>query len=240
MKVKLSCRLIGLGFLFVFAITTLILAQSLNTKTSYASRTTLKRSASTHISLPNAHKSNSEDNSHKLAVLVPFRNRFEELMEFVPHMHSFLKNASVNHRILVVNQADKLRFNRAALINIGYLLSIADCDYLVMHDVDLLPLNPALSYQYPDNHVFHLAAPHLHPLYHYKTFVGGILLLTHQHFKQVNGLSNRSDVAMISIHPLCMTMCLYVASHLYLWCYSLLHMYSSGIGAGGEKMMNFM
>lgn len=48
-----------------------------------------------------------------------------------------------------------------------------------MHDVDLLPLNPALDYHYPPTgHVNHIAAPHLHPRYHYASFVGGILLIT--------------------------------------------------------------
>ena len=131
---------------------------------------------------------------HKLAVIVPFRDRFEELLEFLPHIHTFLNNASISHHIYVINQADTLRFNRAALINIGYKMSVFDCDYLVMHDVDLLPLNPLLDYSYPVDHVFHVAAPWLHPLYHYKTFVGGILILTHRDFEMVNGLSNRSEV----------------------------------------------
>lgn len=131
-------------------------------------------------------------NGHKLAVIVPFRDRFEELMEFVPHLHQFLTNASIAHRILIINQADKLRFNRAALINIGYKLSVLDCNYIVMHDVDLLPLNPKLDYGYPGvGRVFHVASPELHPLYHYPTFVGGILILTHTDFQLLNGLSNR-------------------------------------------------
>jgi hypothetical protein len=41
-------------------------------------------------------------------------------------------------------KADHHRFNRAALINAGFLLSSDDCDYIAMHDVDLLPLNPQL------------------------------------------------------------------------------------------------
>jgi len=52
-------------------------------------------------------------------------------------------------------------------------------DYIAMHDVDLLPLNPLLNYSYPPaDHVKHIAAPHLHPRYHYASFVGGILLIT--------------------------------------------------------------
>ena len=78
-----------------------------------------------------------------------------------------------------------IRFNRASLINIGFIESRTDCDYLAMHDVDLLPLNGNLDYGYPGNGPFHVAAPELHPKYHYKTFVGGILLLTREHFQQV-------------------------------------------------------
>lgn len=47
--------------------------------------------------------------SHKLAVVVPFRNRYEEMMAFVPHMHSFLTRQNVDHHIWVINQADTHR-----------------------------------------------------------------------------------------------------------------------------------
>lgn len=42
-----------------------------------------------------------------------------------------------------------------------------------------------------DNVMVHLAAPHLHPRYHYSTFVGGILLMRHEVFAKLNGLSNK-------------------------------------------------
>uniref|UniRef100_A0A8C9MDB4 Beta-1,4-galactosyltransferase 7 n=1 Tax=Panthera tigris altaica TaxID=74533 RepID=A0A8C9MDB4_PANTA len=41
---------------------------------------------------------------HRLAVLVPFRERFEELLVFVPHMHRFLSRKKVPHHIYVLNQ----------------------------------------------------------------------------------------------------------------------------------------
>ena len=67
----------------------------------------------------------------------------------------------------------------------GYLESGNDTDYLAMHDVDLLPLNEALDYGFPEDGPFHVASPELHPLYHYKTYVGGILLLTKKHYHMV-------------------------------------------------------
>ena len=54
----------------------------------------------------------------------------------------------VDHRIFVINQTDDWRFNRGQLINVGFLLAKQSCDYIVMHDVDLLPMNKNLSYKY--------------------------------------------------------------------------------------------
>ncbi|XP_065883534.1 beta-1,4-galactosyltransferase 7-like isoform X2 [Dysidea avara] len=127
---------------------------------------------------------------HKLAVLVPFRGRYEELLEFAPHIHEFLSRQKIHHDIWVINQHDHFRFNRASLLNIGHLLSKQTCDYLVMHDVDLLPTNDNLSYTYPEKGPFHVSSPELHPLYHYKTFIGGIFIMTKEQYERVNGLSN--------------------------------------------------
>lgn len=66
-----------------------------------------------------------------------------------------------------------------------------DFDYLAMHDVDLLPLNSKLKYDFPENGPFHIAAPGLHPKYNYPTFIGGILLLKNEDFQLVNGMSNK-------------------------------------------------
>lgn len=47
--------------------------------------------------------------SHQLAVIVPFRNRYEEMMKFVPHIHNFLVRQNVRHKIWIINQADTHR-----------------------------------------------------------------------------------------------------------------------------------
>lgn len=64
-------------------------------------------------------------------------------------------------------------------------------DYIAMHDVDLLPLHQEVPYHYPEeNTVLHVSAPGLHPKYDYPTFIGGILLVSKEIFKKVNGMSN--------------------------------------------------
>ena len=46
---------------------------------------------------------------HRLAVIVPFRDRWEELLQFAPHIHKFLNRQKVAHDIWVVNQVDSHR-----------------------------------------------------------------------------------------------------------------------------------
>lgn len=47
---------------------------------------------------------------------------------------------------------DEFRFNRASLINIGFIEATKNnptVNYMAMHDVDLLPLNDKLPYGHP-------------------------------------------------------------------------------------------
>ncbi|GMR42189.1 hypothetical protein PMAYCL1PPCAC_12384 [Pristionchus mayeri] len=145
---------------------------------------------------------------HRLCVLVPFRDREAELAEFVPHLKRFIRAQNVDNEFIILNQTDSFRFNRASLINVRiqivccslmYYYQVgwfeADrigCDYLVMHDVDLLPLNPDLEYTFPGEGVVrHIAAPKYHPKYNYEKFVGGILMLTTHDYKKIHGMSNK-------------------------------------------------
>ena len=133
---------------------------------------------------------------HKLCLIVPYRDRFEELLQFIPHISEFLSRKQIRNSILVVNQADTLRFNRASLINVGFLYARSasgdrDCDYVALHDVDLLPANDNLSYEFPLEGPMHVAAPGLHPRYSYPTFVGAILLMKVADFELIRGMSNQ-------------------------------------------------
>ena len=46
---------------------------------------------------------------HVLCILIPFRNRFEELMEFIPFMDKFLSHQMVKHKFYVIKQIDTHR-----------------------------------------------------------------------------------------------------------------------------------
>lgn len=99
----------------------------------------------------------------KMAVIVPYRNALDDIALFVPHLTKFLNKQQIPFHIFCINQMDLYRFNRASLINVGFLYAKDKFDYMVSHDGDLLPLNPKLSYEYPQDIVYHVAANYLHP-----------------------------------------------------------------------------
>jgi len=46
-------------------------------------------------------------------------------------------------------------------------------------------MNDKLSYSFPSEGPFHVSAPGFHPIYEFKNFVGGILILTNEHYRKV-------------------------------------------------------
>lgn len=67
-----------------------------------------------HQPCPVERQSSSADDPswgpHKMALIVPFRERFEELLIFVPYMHAFLNKKKIRHKIFIVNQLDHFRW----------------------------------------------------------------------------------------------------------------------------------
>ncbi|XP_065220211.1 xylosylprotein 4-beta-galactosyltransferase-like [Planococcus citri] len=134
---------------------------------------------------------------HTLCVLVPFRDAFEELLEFIPHMNEFLNRQKIKFYFVVVNHAeDGNRFNKGSVFNAGFEFiskQYPDCNYIALHDIDLLPLNDEIPYQYPGDDVYNVANPDYHPRgekYDPERYVGGILLISIEQYIRVNGLGN--------------------------------------------------
>lgn len=70
-----------------------------------------------------AEQAGAEPPEHHLCILVPFRDRWEELLVFVPHMKHFLADQQVSHEIWILNQADELRFRAFIFLKISITLS---------------------------------------------------------------------------------------------------------------------
>lgn len=145
------------------------------------------------------HKDHDNDTSSadltkkKLAVLVPIRNAFDELLVFLPKLTSFLTQHRIPFRIFLINQVDEFRFNRGALLNVGYLHVRGDFDYVILHDVDVYPVKMNVSYEYPgDDEVFHVIPHYLHPSrdVNYVDYLGCILAVPNDIYEKVDGISN--------------------------------------------------
>ena len=88
---------------------------------------------------------------HRVAIIVPFRDREEHLRTFLFHMHSFLPRQQVDYGIFIVEQDGNGAFNRAMLLNVGAAEALKSYDFqcFIFHDVDLLPEDDRNQYTCP-------------------------------------------------------------------------------------------
>ena len=54
------------------------------------------------------------------AIIIPYRNRQSQLLHFLNLMPKILMSQNLHFKIYVVNQVDDFKFNRGALLNVGY------------------------------------------------------------------------------------------------------------------------
>ncbi|KAM3957818.1 beta-1,4-N-acetylgalactosaminyltransferase bre-4 [Aphomia sociella] len=127
------------------------------------------------------------------AVIVPYRDRAEQLRGFLVYMHTFLRRQCIHYRIYVVEQLDSQLFNRAKLLNIGAAVAMrAGYPCLILHNVDLLPLRPENMYactKQPRHmsssiNKFRFVLPHLNVF-------GGAVAIAAEQYKHINGMSNK-------------------------------------------------
>jgi hypothetical protein len=133
----------------------------------------------------------------KLGVIVPYRNREEHLNEFKKKIIKYLKRNDISFEIIIVNQDDGKLFNRGMLLNIGFKYAEKyECDYVVFHDVDMIPIY--VDYSYPETPI-HLASNLWNgnneirkkkiPIF--DEYFGGVTMFNMSDFKKINGYSNK-------------------------------------------------
>lgn len=60
------------------------------------------------------------------AIIVPFRDRANQLKQFLSYIHNYLRKQNLHYKIFIVEQNDEKPFNRAKLFNIGAKVSNND------------------------------------------------------------------------------------------------------------------
>lgn len=125
----------------------------------------------------------------RLALIVPFRKRWQHLWEFVPHYKRLFKDV----QIYIIEQSDNQPFNRAKLINAGFHYFCSEFDYFAAHDVDMLCTKKREAYlTNPKSGVAQLAT-HVQQFRYqmpFPEYLGGVTLFNNLHFVMINGYSN--------------------------------------------------
>jgi hypothetical protein len=131
---------------------------------------------------------------NKLGIIVPYRNRPEQLEVFIKHMESYLEDKDLRYEIFIVDQDNAKQFNRGMLLNIGYVYAKKiRCNYIVFHDVDMLPIN--VDYSYSDIPL-HLATNFIleegeKEREVFDEYFGGVTMFPIETFEKINGYSNK-------------------------------------------------
>ncbi|XP_066936003.1 beta-1,4-N-acetylgalactosaminyltransferase bre-4-like, partial [Clytia hemisphaerica] len=126
-------------------------------------------------------------------IVIPFRNRELQLPILLRQLHPILKRQNLHYRIMVVEQNDQDKFNRAKLLNIGFDQGLKLFPYqcIIIHDVDLLPENDKIDYGCKTSpthlsvgvNIFRYILP-------YKEIFGGVSSMLSSHFRKINGATN--------------------------------------------------
>ncbi|XP_058124231.1 beta-1,4-N-acetylgalactosaminyltransferase bre-4 [Anopheles ziemanni] len=130
---------------------------------------------------------------NRVAIIVPYRDREQHLPIFLKNIHALLMKQQLEYGIYIVEQTAGSSFNRAALMNIGFVEAMKQKNWecMVFHDIDLLPMDDRNLYSCPDQprhmsvavDTFSFKLP-------YSTIFGGVSAMTEKQFRMVNGFSN--------------------------------------------------
>lgn len=130
---------------------------------------------------------------HKLGIILPYRDRYDQLGEFNKHIQYYLKDKSIDYEIIIIEQDNSKLFNRGMLLNIGFKhAEDLGCDYVVFHDIDMIPINVDYSYS---KIPLHLATgfvknKNINRII-FDQYFGGVTMFTVRDFKKINGYSNK-------------------------------------------------
>ena len=122
-------------------------------------------------------------------ILVPYRDnkeqkRSEQLKKFTNHIARYHPDWPV----LIIEQSEGQKFNRGALLDIGArIANKLNIEYVIFHDVDLIPLSPLVPYYttFPEKPI-HVGSAYKDK-YTGDGFLGQALSISLKDIKKING-----------------------------------------------------
>jgi len=133
-------------------------------------------------------------NPDTVAIIVPYREREEQLNIFLGHLHPFIiKQGFIHYKIYIINQADSYDFNRASLMNVGFVEALKDFDWncFIFHDVDHLPEDTRNFYSCTqDPRLMAVAVDRWNYTVIFPSYFGGVVSIMKYQYEKINGASN--------------------------------------------------
>ncbi|KAJ8315216.1 hypothetical protein KUTeg_007366 [Tegillarca granosa] len=119
------------------------------------------------------HKPSNCTARHRVAIIIPFRDRDMHLKLFLNNIHPFLQRQQLDYGIYVIDQ-------------------LYDYQCFIFHDVDLIPEYDLNMYTCPENprHMSVAIDKYKYRL-PYAHIFGGVVAITREQFQVVNGFSNQ-------------------------------------------------
>jgi hypothetical protein len=154
---------------------------------------TVERMLSTKVQSGGRYKPTECRPRDRVAIVIPYRDRKQHLPILMKNLHPFLMKQQIEYGIFLVEQSSDGSFNRAKLMNIGFVeaLKIYEWDCFIFHDVDLLPMDDRNLYNCPTQpRHMSVAIDTFNYQLPYSSIFGGVSSMTTKQFKAVNGFSN--------------------------------------------------
>ena len=130
----------------------------------------------------------------KLAIIIPYRDREENLLLLLKYLHPMLQRQDRYYQIFLIEQFGNDIFNKGRIMNIAAseALKIDNFHCFIFHDVDLIPENDFNIYECDAHSPRHLspAVDELRYNLMYYNLVGGVLALSRSQLEKTNGFSN--------------------------------------------------
>ena len=123
----------------------------------------------------------------KPLVIIPYRSRPTHLECLVGQLQRHWKDMD----ICVCEQADDHVWNKGLLFNVAFKLLSNDYDYVILHDVDFIPVYDEVDYDFC--HIPCMiagAASQFDYKLYYPTFFGGVVICSKERYELVNGFPN--------------------------------------------------
>ncbi|XP_076161129.1 beta-1,4-N-acetylgalactosaminyltransferase bre-4 [Ptiloglossa arizonensis] len=131
--------------------------------------------------------------TYRVAIIIPFRDRSQHLQALLYNLHPMLLRQQIDYQIFVIEQKGSESFNRAMLMNVGYVEALKErlFDCFIFHDVDLLPEDDRNLYTCPEQpRHMSVAVDKFKYRLPYADLFGGVSAMSREQFRLVNGFSN--------------------------------------------------